>query len=276
VADPIEHAWMAHFDRLEGVYFPDQSPRYHNLCLRQIHLALGSLERMPEDQNVKCTLCDHEFTSFHAFYRHSRLVHTVEAEQADLMDPRTLMRNYMAMFGEVAELHCVSCDVECQNEENLIEHCWQMHGEGLAYMLKHRPIGYQDDTFEKMFGLGVKCLNEIAAGQIWHGSIACGMCKIGFDHPGELFIHLFHRHSRVCAVRAGAMPEWPIRGDRLVAELQAVLKRICGKSAGQRLVEAEVFEKDGEQCSCRQCSVSFKDKQEMWSHIESCHLLITF
>jgi hypothetical protein len=182
----------------------------------------------------------------------------------------------MALFGEVVDLHCVKCDADCENEETLIGHCWQVHGEAIGQLLKHRPLGYQDETVEQMFGLGVTCINEIAAGHVWHGSIACAMCKIGFDHPGELFIHLFHRHSRIYAVRSGAVPEWPIRADRLDRALREVLQRWCCDSACRALMKAEVFGRAGDQYSCLQCCISFKDNLEMWGHIEKSHLVILF
>jgi hypothetical protein len=173
---------------------------------------------------------------------------------------------------EVRDLDCVKCGVTFENYDHLRDHCWAVHGEAICLMLKHLPINYQDAVFQQSFDLGVTVLNVVIGGQIWHGSICCGICKIGFDNPGELFVHLFHRHTTLCAVRAEGIERWPVRVGRLVPELTDILKRMTATVAIRCLVENSVYTDR----TCAECGVVLADDDAAWEHAVQRHLIIVF
>jgi hypothetical protein len=209
VTDAVEHAWVAHSDLVPAVYYPDQSPSYREDLLRQIHLANLHFELM-HDSRVKCTYCGRVLPTFHCFYTHCRLMHYENIQTVEIRTPRELIVEHLTLTGKVSEGECRICSVRFDSDPELREHCWRAHGDEIALFLKHRPVNYGEETFAAAFHYGVICMNEITIGQICHGCIACGLCKIGFDDPGAL-----------CAVSAKTIEIWPlVVGD---------LRRTCSR-----------------------------------------------
>jgi hypothetical protein len=273
IESPVEHAWLCHFDCIAAVYFPDQSPRYLELALRQVHLAIAACERVSSaDTLMRCAGCGRQFPTFHAFFRHNRLMHPADVDDSVRTDPRDLIAEYLTVARGVESPKCGLCGIDCVDAEAFRAHAWDAHGGELSRMLKHRPIHYRDDTFINSLPLGIRALNALRAGQLWHGSLCCGICKIGFDHPGELFVHLFHRHARVCAVSAAQAQEWPIPAREIVPEMQALLTRLCRESGIAALVRAEVFQEH----RCKECGAAFANDDEEWAHALQCHIVLVF
>lgn len=263
--DSIEHhIWMNHCDQIPSYYFPDQSPRYQQLCLQEILVSSlnfkyitppqenNTTETNPteniitdgnndlpqtKDNDVECLICHRIFNSFRSFYTHCKLIHANLSVSAPISDIKHVLYMYMTktcLFNP--ENHfCSLCSKyisnEDQNPEFDLNHCWQYHGEIIPNLLKHKPINYSDKCFIESFPLGVKSINQLHVGMMFKGSIVCGFCKIGFDHPGELFVHLFHRHTQLIAVHANEMDQWPLKIYDMHIEFQNVLKRLCFENA---------------------------------------------
>jgi hypothetical protein len=274
IDDPLNQSWSEHFSSIGGVYFPDQSPSYHEECLRQVHIAntkaICNRESLPK---VTCSECSRVFPTFHCFYRHCRLMHNVEfADDGLVTDPRDLLLEHMRMTFEASELKCCVCDLEFADENALKVHCWMCHGDFLASMLKHRPASYSEETFSESMRFGELCLRKGIAAVVWHGSICCGICKIGFDDPGELFVHLFHRHSRIRVVRADEIGKWPLALKSLPKEFIGVVKRVLGNRIIDCLVGSKIYE--AACVKCGDCQFGLGDPQRGWDHALQLHVVV--
>jgi hypothetical protein len=271
IDDPIDHAWMVHYDLIPAVYYPDQSPSYLESLLRQIHLANEHAEILADDK-LKCRYCGKAQPSFHTFYTHCRLVHFDESATGPAPSPWALCLEYLDRTGKASHRECRICESAFATDADFEAHCWRSHGHEIAFLLKHRPVNYSDGTFASAFRHGVVCLNEVTVGQICHGSIACGLCKIGFDDPGELFIHLFHRHTRLCAVSARAIDIWPLPASALPPDLLDVLRRCCMGGALRALRDAGIFEGG----RCAECRLELAGDDAAWRHAVALHLAVLF
>lgn len=401
-----DHIWECHFDQLPYVYFPDQSPKYIEKCLRMISYACDNFKIDDQQSNNKknctnenhnndninneddndseknendddvcdnedsssesndddtttnengtnnenrndnnnnnnndndtddttdsnknvnnnetenstnkalCTLCDHDFQSFSVFFAHFQHFHTKLPEIPFDKSIKEIFFEYMTknQLYNIENQFCTLCDISVPNESS-INHCWTNHGDQIVEMLKHRPNNYSDECFKESFPFGVKCICQISAGMMFKGSIACGFCKIGFDDPGELFVHLFHRHTRLIAVKKSDLVKWPLKARDLHIEFQNVLKKWCYDSAIDALSDESVKilqiaesenrkarlmkkkqkqadEKSTEkkekkrqkrkECSykCTECnSEILASPNQIWDHIIENHLIIAF
>lgn len=273
--DALEHAWNFHADVLVQTYFPDQSPSYFALCLQNIKWAhMNSVVNIEELPKVACAVCGRAFPSFHAYFTHSHLVHGRTYDPDMEVDPKELLLEHFQLMHMVENTFCHLCQLECG--DRLLDHCWSEHGVHLAQMLKHRPINYHEGTFAASFGDGVLCINQLAYGEVFHGSICCAFCKIGFDDPGELFVHLFHRHTKLVAVHAADLDKWPLKAKNLGEEYIAVLHRMCCSRALACLHGAGIFVPQDAGFSCSDCSYFMIDEDVQWQHALSHHLIVTF
>jgi hypothetical protein len=275
VEDGVGHAWMKHFDQIVAVYYPEQAPSYLDGCLRQIHIANLHAEVL-EPPKVKCTFCSRVMPTFHCYYTHCRLMHTDEIDDVPVRSPKQLILEHLQSTNQVDGLACKLCGLTAENPLELEDHAWEMHGSLVSEMLKHHPVHYQDDTFRRAFHYGMMCLNEILVGQMCHGSITCSFCKIGFDDPGELFIHLFHRHTRLCAVSAKAIDVWPLKAADMLDELLGALKRVCMENALRTLVDRGIYRLDETMKRCIECKCDLKNEEDAWKHAAVCHLVVIF
>jgi hypothetical protein len=272
--DAVTHCWMHHYDKIPAVYYPDQAPFYLDGCLRQIHTANLNVE-LVDGVRVRCKFCSHVLPTFHCFYTHCRLVHYKEFDNVDLLSPLELLIEHLRITGQVEENECKLCHAEFANSRELERHCWDGHGDLIAMMLKHRPINYSEETFRQSHALGMMCMNRVIIGQVCHGSITCGLCKIAFDDPSELFIHLFHRHTKLFAVKASEIGQWPMKFTDMPAEIQSILKRLCGQQAIVALDNANIYQGDPDNRKCNECGIDIPGA-EAWEHAAHFHLIIVF
>lgn len=271
--DIIEHVWNAHYSELSYVYFPDQTPKYNEMCLQQIQIADERVKLIENSDQVICTTCNRQFPSFHSFYAHCRIQHAITPDMNITSDAKQLLLQHLMTLKQIEDTKCKICDKDFGNE--LIDHCWSEHGDIIAHFLKHRPVNYNEHTFQDAFDFGVMCLNELASGEMCWGSYSCAFCKIGFDDPGELFIHLFHRHTRVRAVHASKIDAWPLKLCDLLPELKSVLKRTSFINSVECLIENNIYKKE-EKISCNECHIQFVNDEQMWKHSCENHLIIIF
>ena len=273
--DPLEHAWNCHADVLVMSYFPDQPPSYCHYCLQHIKNACMNctvdVEQLPK---VSCSLCGRVFPSFHSYFTHSHLVHAKKYDPEMVCGHKELLLEHMQLVHQVDNTFCKLCNRECN--DNILDHCWREHGTMLAHMLKHRPINYKEELFASSFDKGVMCIDHLAYGEIHHGSICCAFCKIGFDDPGELFIHLFHRHTRLTAVHSADLERWPLKAKDLEPDFIAVLHRICGTRALACLHDNQIFVPQDSGHFCTDCSDFMLDEDVQWQHALSHHLILIF
>jgi hypothetical protein len=120
------------------------------------------------------------------------------------------------------------------------------------------------------------CLNEILVGQMYHGSIACSVCKIGFDDPEELFIRLFHRHTQLCAVNAKTIEVRPLRVADMLDELLATLRRVCMDNTITTLVNRGIYQLDAVAKRCTECDCDLESEDGAWRDAVAVHLVIKF
>ena len=117
--------------------------------------------------------------------------------------------------------------VNFETEEELIEHCWNNHPGIFISLWKHRPSLYPKDLFEKCSKFGVVSIEKLLSGTMYNGVYACSFCLVGFDSPGELFIHLFHRHTVIQAVKASEIEIWPLKVKDMPLILQNLIKKMA-------------------------------------------------
>jgi hypothetical protein len=206
------------------------------------------------------------------YFLHSRTVHPVDVSSSVPTDLFELAVEYLTAIEGIQPPFCTICSLDCGTFEKFRVHAWRAHGDRISAILKQRMRGYRNDTFTDSFDLGVRVLNAIHVGQIWHGSLCCGFCRIGFDTPGELFVHLFHRHARVCATSAQQAAGWPIPGRDLVAEMQELVGRFCQDNTLDCLTEAGIFSEG----KCMECQVALEDEAVAWQHALQSHIVLVF
>jgi hypothetical protein len=203
-------------------------------------------------------------------------MHADEIDDMPVHSPKQLILEHLQKTRQVDGLECHLCNLAFATQQQLEDHTWDVHGDLVSEMLKHHPVHYQEDTFRRAFHYGVMCLNDILVGQMCHGSIACSVCKIGFDDPGELFIHLFHRHTRLCAVSAKAIEVWPLRAADMLDELLTTLRRVCMDNAFKTLVDRGIYQFDGTAKTCIECKCDLDNEDSAWKHATAFHLVVIF
>jgi hypothetical protein len=270
--DGVRHAWMRHFDQIVAVYYPGQAPSYLDGCIWQIHMANLHVEVL-EPPKVKDTFCNRNMPTFHSYYTHYRLMHANEIGDLPIRNPKRLILEHLQTMRQVDDLEC---RLSFGTPPEFEDHAWEVHGNLVPEILKHHPVHYQADTFRRAFHYGVMCLNNILVGQMYHGSIACSVCKIGFDDPGELFIHLFHRHTRLCAVSAKTIEVWPLRAADMLDELLATLRRVCMDNAVKTLLNRGIYQLDVAAKKCTECQGDLESKYVAWKHAIAVQLVVIF
>jgi hypothetical protein len=203
-------------------------------------------------------------------------MHYDEIADVPVLTPRDLVVEHLTLTGNAADNECRVCKAKFESDEEFQDHCWRTHGDVISDFLKHRPVNYSEGTFAAAFSYGVMCMNEIVIGQICHGCIACGICKIGFDDPGELFVHLFHRHTKLCAVSSKTIEIWPLTAVDLQSDLQDVLKRCCMTASLRTLVESGIYEFTDETKRCLECRIDLASDEGAWAHASKFHLVVIF
>lgn len=197
------------------------------------------------EKEVICTLCDHHFPSFGTFFAHIQHMHSKIKPDHFTKNIKDILFLYLTKIGlfDTATHFCCICNQNVEENEfndTDIDHCWRFHGEEIVKMLKHRPNRYSESCFTSCFPWGVTSIHPMNSGQMFMGSISCSFCKIGFDDPGELFVHLFHRHTNAIAVKKSDTFKWPLRASDLHPEFLEIMEKWCLQFAVNALADENV------------------------------------
>lgn len=271
--DILNHCWMNHFDRLLEVYYPDQVPQYLLDIQQQVQYANDMA--IIQDNKIICSVCEKQFPSYHCFYTHCRMMHASKAHSAESYDLRQLWFIRMSRFGEIDGNICKKCNRTFDSEIEIKDHSWRDHGEEIGDLFKHKPANYPPELYKEAREIGITCMTKISYGIDFWGTIACGFCRIGFDDPGELFIHMFHRHTRIRVVSVADFNIWPLPYKSLPIMIQNALFPIVIDSAIKTLYDSNIFTGD-ELKECKECGIKFGSLKQMHQHIIDNHLIIQF
>ncbi|OHS96697.1 hypothetical protein TRFO_09863 [Tritrichomonas foetus] len=160
-----DHIWKHHCNQIPAVYFPDQSPSYHNLILLEVHYANTHCEVLNDTNEIKCTECQRIFPSFQCFYTHCKLSHTNMMNKDKTLSIKEILFEHLIITGKY-DNETKICKI-CNHTYCDIEHCWMKHGEILANMLKHRPINYSEECFKHAIEFGIMCIDKISVGMMY-------------------------------------------------------------------------------------------------------------
>lgn len=240
----------------------------HPITMSFPQLLLESLKFLHLAEDKKCLICESSTSS---------AVMPYISQQHKFIDKKINISqlNVIPVECDQSTLH-KPIITEFQNQEELVKHIWMEHGELLASLWKHRPVHYSENTYDQSQDLGILCLTELCFGELNRGRIACGFCKIAFDDPGELFVHLFHRHTSVKIMKAEELSLWPLPLFKLPKECKQTVKMMCHEAIISELKKAEMFQKNSNLIICTNCNKILHDKHELWHHAESFHVAISF
>lgn len=301
------HVFYVHASDILEVYYPAQVPIYWLNCINQVILADNAMVMDPENKKraiFKCGNCQKAFTEFQQYYSHYRMFHyKFNNEISSLPDLPSILLAHLRKSGNVGGNTCLVCNESYENEELLKKHLWEEHGTYFTSLWKHHPRPYTNQMYKSVFDLGIRIMNTMNVATMIKGIYACSACNIGFDEPGEVFIHLFHRHISLFAVRASDAPLWPLKMSDIPEVLQLVVKTthyqntidvLCENqvlSINEVSINPEISEKDSvkplEQKTkkvvhCNDCNIDFQlsgaleNEQDLWNHLASHHILIAF
>lgn len=265
--DAVDHAWNSHSDRITYVYFPDCSEAYRKKWFPAIHHAVSVCDCNPP--NVECSLCKRRFPSFCHFFIHYRFWHWETCDEMIDCDAKTLVVEMWRKFFGARGLCC--CDSEFESEDALRDHCWNQHGEFIANLVKHRPT-LDESIFEESIENGIMCIDKLAYGEIRNGAITCAFCKTGFDNPGELFVHLLHRHSKIVCLSADEFPRWPLPVTCVHPRVITSIVSTCKQGA----IDSHILESVPEGHVCTLCDEVLPTDSEIYQHLLQKHLALTF
>ena len=139
---------------------------------------------------------------------------------------------------------------------------------------KHQPNNYLSQTIEESNKNGIDVINLTDFGLIHQGIIICSMCKIGFDYPQELFIHLFHKHTSIKIISSKFIEFWPFSLNKLTVELQEIIIKISFQKACSILKELNIFSDNLNKCM--ECGNFFNSEEDLISHLKEKHIVLTF
>ncbi|EAY15216.1 Zinc finger, C2H2 type family protein [Trichomonas vaginalis G3] len=276
--DILKHCWVNHCGCISHIYFPIQTPGFLYKIAQEIELSNRKI-KVNDDGTATCGICGKVCQRIHMAYSHIRLDHLplskdiVPSFVKDLSFGRRLIERRVLLDPP----RCNFCDMNFDTVEELKEHHWLEHGQIIAQMWKHRPGCYDDDTFLNSFDLGVKAVNETIYGIMIEGILCCWDCRIGFDSPEELFVHLFHRHAFLCVLNKSDINQnYPFLLPKLPSEFLSTLERFCGDNARVECIVARIFSEKEDYLHCDECNVDMKTKDEVWEHMRDNHLILTF
>ncbi|OHS95930.1 Zinc finger, C2H2 type family protein [Tritrichomonas foetus] len=286
----IDHLWNFHFNEIPSIYFVWQSPDYLKGCIKQIEIASNNL--IQEENHVKCKECGKTLQEFRGLYTHCRMFHSHSIEGTDNLNLKLLLYEFykktkkisyaQSIGGQLIEesvdkaMKCEICDLLFIDENKMIDHCWNSHSEVFISLWKHRPSLYPDCLYDQCHDLGIIVIEKMLSGTIFKGIYTCAFCLIGFDSPGELFIHLFHRHTVIKTVTKNNIDLWPIKINAIPVIMTNVLKKLCFDSIVESLDERGIFNVFPTAVRCNECNVVFDSVDEEWEHILNNHIIIDF
>ena len=278
------HCWVVHSDFIPHLYFPIQSDKFYGRIKEEVFIGNNAIHL--EGHEFKCGICERKHNNVHKAYSHIRLDHidyvkgNEEAQNLKVID---LFYDYFRVQGflltEPFPPTCKKCLLTFENEEELKHHVWVHHGLAVGDLWKHKPPYHEDDTFNELtYKLGVDALNKTIYGEVIEGIICCWDCRIGFDDPAELFIHLFHKHTFLACF---SIHEIDFNYCFLLAHIPLVMQRVlhkyCYDNALAELCLANIFsQEDDDTIICNECNLTMNDSDEAWDHMIHKHLCLFF
>lgn len=276
--DMLRHCWENHCACISHIYFPIQTPGFLYKVAQEIELSNMKIT-INEDGTATCGICGKVCPRIHMAYSHIRLDHLPLSKNVVPQDVKNLSfgRRILEKRVTLNPPRCNFCDITFDSLDKLKEHHWWEHGQIIAQMWKHRPGCYDDDTFASSYDLGIKAVNETIYGVMIEGILCCWDCRIGFDAPEELFVHLFHRHAFVCAMnKCDIDPNYPFPLYKIPTEFLSTLERFTYDNAKAECIVARIFSDCGEYIHCDECGIDMHTKEEIWAHMRDNHLILTF
>ena len=275
----LEHCWNCHSDLLVSLYFPLQTEKFQKKIAQEV--ALGNLtQKRLDNGHYLCSICNKESSNMHIAFTHVRLDHYSKIREVNPPPIKQLACDYLVNYGSATKEPpmCLLCMQEFNNEDELIDHVWIQHGETLPEIWKHRPTNYDEDTCKECLDLGITAINDFIYGEIAYGIITCWDCRIGFDSPYELFIHLFHKHICFRVLFHRDIPsDFPFMVANLPEELYLIVQRFCQKNTEMEMEIAEIYsQKAGFYGHCNECNLDFDDEDEAFKHFAHNHLVFMF
>lgn len=261
----MDHLWSQHTDSIPKIYFLFQSPSYIIGCIKQIDLANDCL--ILDGNQVKCKICGRSFTKFRGLYTHCRMFHAGVEPETKAVNIKHILFDNLSKTGKIDKEKriCHVCEqylsaensqtpstsvkilspaVSFDSEDQFLEHCWMNHSGVFISLWKHRPSPYTRDLYNQCFDFGKLAIENLPSATMFNGVYACNYCLVGFDSPGELFIHLFHRHTVVQTVKACDVVKWPFQLKDLPKDMVELIRKISFVDAVQSLEKEGILQID--------------------------------
>ena len=279
------HCWVSHNSFIPHLYFPIQTNKFYAKIKEEVKIGNESIHLGTD--SFECSLCGRKSCNVHLAYSHIRLDHInlvkgdEDAEKLDVMD---LFYNYFRvqdfLLTDPFPPTCKKCALTFMDEKELKYHVWVHHGLDVGGLWKHKPPYHEDDEFNTLtYNLGVDALNKTIYGEVIEGIICCWDCKIGFDTPAELFIHLFHKHTFMACFSTHEIDyQYCFLISRIPLIMQNVLQKYCYENAVTELTLASILAQDcnSDEVICNECKLSFHSQKEVWDHLIHNHLCLFF
>ncbi|OHS96142.1 hypothetical protein TRFO_37704 [Tritrichomonas foetus] len=288
----INHLWDVHSHFIPQIFYLANS-NDSNYYLNKIQNAVN--HEIYENNTVVCKECKMKVKNFRILYYHCSILHNRKnLDQTNtneaLNNFKTFENNNLTFKSLLYQLfvtqkyvinannkfHCNLCNLNFLNEKLLIDHCWSIHPGVFISLWKNKPSTYPHNIYNDCIALGITVIEKFNVGSINKGVYCCTFCHIGFDSPGELFIHLFHKHSIIKVVKSVDVDLWPLKLSEFPMILIDVVRRMSFNKAVVALDEIGAFNVFPETVRCNECCIVFDELEEEWDHLMKNHLIIDF
>lgn len=265
----LTHLWSQHFDEVPLMGYLRQAPSFIHQVLGQVMIAKDNIVRSTLQDPVTCRACGAVFPRFRGLYTHCRIRHLDLSVVPERIDLKQLLHDILVAIHEVDDVTeenevgtCHLCGATFADNTAIVEHCWYEHADSIISMWTHRPSCYPDELYKECFDIGVKVIQAVAGAEEIDGSYACVFCGTGSDDPGELFLHMFHRHSTISTVSCREIDIYPLKICDLPVMLQDVIRRTNFDGIQQSLEISGVFDVFPSVVRCNECLEVFNDEND--------------
>ena len=277
------HLWSEHADEILKMFYLRQTPSFIAQLINQVVIAEMNIAKDKRDGPIKCKECGMTFNCFRALYTHCRIRHLDLSRITEEPNIKNVLYNVLVTLKDVENVTedrdvgvCHLCGATFADNTAIVEHCWYEHADQVIDMWKSRPSCYPEELYKECENLGKVAIELLAGPQMIDGSLACRFCEVGLSDPGELFLHMFHKHCALRTVKAEAIQKYPMKVGDLPVMLQELIRRTTFVALQESLEREGIFDAFPSCVRCNECLNVFNDEDDEWDHLIHFHVVIGF